>query len=180
MGDGDGPELVLWLPGAVPVRRQPGIEISFRKGATGPRDGKRPPPGAIWRDSVYAHVYPHHGTVEGEQRWRQRWLATDERVQIHGPVAVTLSVFVRRPSSHLRADGTLSPLGLRTPFPDVRPDVDNYTKVALDALKTLALEDDGKVVDLYVTKRYAHPEHVGAELRIQAMPVPSELTIPLL
>lgn len=179
MTSGGAPELVLWLGGAVPVRRQPGIEVGLRKGATAPRGGKRPPSGAVWRDSLYPHVYPHQGTVQGEARWRAAWLDTDERVQVTGPVSVQLEIFVPRPANHTRADGSLTPLGLATPYPCVRPDVDNYTKVALDALKTLALEDDGKVVDLVVRKRYAHPERCGARLVVRAMPVAGEATIPL-
>lgn len=182
MGDGR-PELVLWIAGRVPVRRQPGIEVGLRKGATAPRrvGGKsvRPPPGAVWRDCVYPHVYPHAGTLAGEATWRNAWLNTNARRQITGPVTVELEVFVPRPASHLRADGTLTQLGVATPFPDVRPDVDNYTKVALDALKTLALEDDGKVVRLVVTKAYAHPEHCGASLTIRSAVAPPELTLTL-
>lgn len=179
MTDDGRPQLVLWLAGHVPVRRQPGIEVGLRKGATAPRHGKRLPPGAVWRDCLYPHVYPHAGTTAGEARWRAAWLATDSRLQITGPVEVVLEVFVPRPASHLRADGTLTTLGIATPFPDVRPDVDNYTKVALDGLKTLALEDDGKVVDLVVRKRYAHPEHCGAQLVVRSAVPPAELTLAL-
>ena len=176
-------ELVLWLQGHVPVRRQPGLQIALRKGASLPRriGGKlvRPPAGAVWRDAVYAQVFPHQGTVDGEAAWRRTWLGTDGRVQVTGPVYVELVVYVPRPASHLRVDGMLSAEGLRTPYPDVRPDVDNYTKVALDALKTLALEDDGKVVDLDVRKRYAHPEHIGARLTIRSMVDPDPLVLSL-
>jgi len=178
-------ELVLWLQGRVPVRRQPGVQVALRKGASAPRSvgGRmvKPPAGAVWKDAVFAQVYPHQGTVDGEAAWRRTWLATDGRVQVTGPVYVELVVYVPRPASHLRTDGTLSPLGLRTPYPDVRPDVDNYTKCALDALKTLALEDDGKVVDLDVRKRYAHQENVGARLTIRSLvePDPLALTLPI-
>ena len=47
------------------------------------------------------------------------------------------------------------PRGSKRPSPTVRPDADNYLKLALDALTGLAWSDDSQIISAEVVKRYA-------------------------
>ena len=53
--------------------------------------------------------------------------------------------------------------------PTVRPDVDNYTKSAMDAINNIVVSDDSLVVDLVVTKKYA----AVPQLAIRVTPLPA-------
>lgn len=110
---------------------------------------------------------PHHAgqgrsfadkrTVSGINAWRLRWeLAGCPRID--GPVALGIRVVVLRPASHYRADGvTLSATGLRAPLPP-RVDVDNVSKLVLDALKGRAFDDDRRIGTLEVRKLWGPVE----------------------
>lgn len=58
------------------------------------------------------------------------------------PLVVRISFFLTKPSS------------VRREKPTVRPDLDNYTKLVLDACNKLLWEDDGQIVELHVSKHY--------------------------
>lgn len=59
-----------------------------------------------------------------------------------GPLQVILNFVLKRPKSSKR------------PYPTVRPDLDNYAKLVLDAIQGLCFEDDAQVVQLILTKAY--------------------------
>jgi Holliday junction resolvase RusA-like endonuclease len=64
----------------------------------------------------------------------------------HVPLSVDVTVLLDRPKTSKNA------------MPTVRPDADNFLKLALDALNGVAWADDCQVVDATVRKRYALSE----------------------
>lgn len=68
--------------------------------------------------------------------------AIEDAPYISGPVIVTLWFYIARPTSVTRD------------LPSVKPDIDKLARAVLDALKG-HWEDDSRVVDLLVYKRYA-------------------------
>lgn len=71
---------------------------------------------------------------------------------LEGPVEVTVLVVLPRPA---RLRRRCDPTGL-IPAP-ARPDVDNVVKAVLDGAAAL-WRDDGQVVDLHASKRYAEAD----------------------
>jgi Holliday junction resolvase RusA-like endonuclease len=158
------PSLSLWLAAPVPSRLQNSLEIGERKGA---RAGL--PKGAVWRSLIFPAMFSDDVSKDGKAAWKRAWLATDERGCIDGPVQLELDVYRTRPGAHYRADGTLSPEGLRRPVPATKPDLSNYLKLAEDALKGLAFGDDALVVEVRVAKHWVLPgEQPGARLVIRS------------
>jgi Holliday junction resolvase RusA-like endonuclease len=142
----------LFLDGKVPTRHQPDYRVIT------PKHGR-----------PFAQPYPHEATKEGMARWRTAWLQHDQRPYLTGHIAVQLDVVVQRPAGHLLVDGTLSAEGRRRPYPGT-PDVDNVCKMALDALKGLAFDDDVMVVYLRCTKRYGiRGDRIGGLLRVTSV-----------
>lgn len=142
----------LFLDGKVPTRAEPEYRVIT------PRHGRS-----------FVQVYPVTATKEGMARWRTAWLQHEQRPYLTGHIAVQLDVVVKRPAGHMLVDGTLSSEGRRRPYPG-RPDVDNVCKMALDALKGLAFDDDVMVVYLRCTKRYAIiGDRVGGLLRVTSV-----------
>ncbi len=92
-------------------------------------------------------TYTPPATVAAEQtigeHWRAAYGARKPRAR-HIPLTVTVVAYLARPE-HQRP---------RLVWPTVRPDADNYGKLALDALNKLAWEDDAQVVRMTVVKRY--------------------------
>lgn len=142
----------LWLPAPLEWRRQPMLH------------------------KARGRLYPHPDTERGILRWRGAWLAS-EREQIHGPVMVILRLVVARPPSHRKRDGSLNTRGDREPWPRGKPDVDNVAKLALDAIKGYAIDDDSNVVHLTVSKAWAGGERPGSDLWIRAAPVPERVAV---
>lgn len=154
----------LWLPGVPVYRHQPDVRIVERRGA---RVGLRK--GAVWREKIFASVYPNEMTEAAEAAWTAVWLATDDRPYLAGPITAEIQERRLRPKYHLLADGvSLSAEGIRSPFPAVRPDVDNVEKACFDALKGLAFDDDAVIVNLLHTKRYViSPRLAGTMLTVR-------------
>ena len=96
------------------------------------------------------HSYTPEATVIGETDVWRAWHDQHERRGLefwgdHEPVKLTVEVVLERPASSRRA------------HPAVRPDLDNYLKLVLDALNTWAFRDDGQVVRIEAWKRYCLP-----------------------
>lgn len=75
-----------------------------------------------------------------------------------GPVAVVLTYEVSRPASHLgtgRNAGSLRPSAPTRPA--TRPDGDKIERAVLDALTGVCFKDDGQVVEVDWSKRFAAP-----------------------
>ncbi len=65
-------------------------------------------------------------------------------ILVPGPVTVVIAFTLHRPKSKKKEVK-----------PATRPDIDKLTRSTFDALKTAGVyEDDGRIVDLCVTKRY--------------------------
>lgn len=72
-----------------------------------------------------------------------------------GPYAAEVQAWMKRPGDHFRADGSLTPKGMRTPFPLRKPDADNFLKLIDVLVKLGAVPDDAKMVTASVVKRWA-------------------------
>lgn len=72
-----------------------------------------------------------------------------------GPIELELAVCLRRPASHMLSSGALSAVGRRFPYPHAtKPDLDNATKLVMDALNKCAWRDDVQVVRMEIVKRW--------------------------
>lgn len=72
-----------------------------------------------------------------------------------GPLALSLVFYFLRPKS----------LPKRVTRHAKRPDVDNLAKAVLDALRSIAYQDDGQITKLEVEKRYGEKPGVSIALR---------------
>ena len=77
------------------------------------------------------------------------------RRPLDGPVVVEITALFQRPPSRLTASGELRKGAPTHPGRNLG-DVDNLAKGALDALTSIACNDDSQVVDLRVAKRWAN------------------------
>lgn len=80
---------------------------------------------------------------------------------LHGPLALTLTVQKPKPASLPKRPTA------KHPWPDAwmqRPDVDNYVKLAQDALHGICYIDDGQIVELHARKQFGEP---GLRVRIE-------------
>ncbi len=72
-----------------------------------------------------------------------------------GPVALNVSFYLPRGKTVKRA------------YPSTIPDIDKLLRTVLDALTKIAYMDDGQVVDVQVSKRYADGEGDFARPRVE-------------
>ena len=63
------------------------------------------------------------------------------------------------------------PQTVKREFPSVRPDLSNYVKVIEDALNGVVWEDDGQIIDLFLSKRYDDWERVRLQVWRPSQPV---------
>ncbi|MGL3805867.1 RusA family crossover junction endodeoxyribonuclease [Paeniglutamicibacter sp. R2-26] len=108
--------------------------------------------------------------------WRAEVVkAATDGEKIQGPVSVAVTFYLARPKSHYgtgRNAGTLKPAA--PGLPGVKPDVDKLVRSTLDGLTTAGVyEDDARVTDLVVAKRYADGRGPGALVRVSAACRPS-------
>ena len=81
------------------------------------------------------------------------------------PLKVTLDFYLTPPKTKPRHKSRL---------PRVRPDIDNYAKVILDALNGIYWTDDGIICDLQIRKFYNWETKRGrVEIKIEAIDEPS-------
>lgn len=95
---------------------------------------------------------------------REHW----ERLEpIDGPVSVEIAVWIGRPKSHLRKDGTLKPSAPE--HHAQKPDVDNLAKAVLDVLTDLRVwEDDAQVHSLAITRSWVlDQDAAGCHITLQ-------------
>jgi Holliday junction resolvase RusA-like endonuclease len=87
--------------------------------------------------------------------WRETVaVAADRGVTFSQPVAVALAFVLPAPQKP------------RWSVPAVKPDIDKLARACLDALTDGGLiEDDARVVDLHVTKRYGSP--LGVQITVK-------------
>jgi Holliday junction resolvase RusA-like endonuclease len=93
--------------------------------------------------------------AEGEVR--RKWEEAGEpRLPDDTAIRIEVVLYVARPASHWRKDGTLSAQGERQPRPhSKKPDVDNAIKLVMDALNKRAYRDDVRIVEALVERHWA-------------------------
>ena len=95
-----------------------------------------------------AHAYaPSHASAAMWQIRQAAIAALGDGEPLVGPLAVTVTAYLRQPASIPKRDRL-------TALPTRRPDCDNFAKTALDGCSPL-WRDDSQVVTLTVAKRYA-------------------------
>lgn len=77
------------------------------------------------------------------------------RPRLTGPLAMSVTAIMSRPQGHYLTGGDLNKQGRMAPWSCKVPDVDNFIKLAQDALNRLAFHDDSHIVTVNGTKRWA-------------------------
>jgi len=94
-------------------------------------------------------TYTDEKTVSAEAEIRFL-LRADKAPKLDGPVYMSVAIYLKRPKSIPKS----------RVFPCVRPDLDNYLKLILDAGNGLLFDDDAQVVSATVSKFYGAPERI--------------------
>lgn len=78
------------------------------------------------------------------------------------PLGSKVEAYFQIPSSISKKNKVL--MLLHKIFPTKKPDVDNISKICLDALNGIAYYDDAQIVDHRISKRYAEKPYVVIEI----------------
>lgn len=81
------------------------------------------------------------------------------------PLAVVIEFRLARPAGHWAKRGGLKPSAAAAPA--TKPDADKLARSTLDALTGAIFDDDSRIVDLVVRKRYASPGNEGARITVE-------------
>ena len=116
-----------------------------------------PVPKARARMTRKGHVYTPTTTREAEHRIREAWISMYPELEpLEGPLELTVFVHLPRPKRHYGIGKNADRLRPTAPkFPDRKPDLSNYLKMAEDALNGVAWRDDGQLVAGHQYKYYA-------------------------
>lgn len=89
-----------------------------------------------------------------------------EPVYVDRCLIVVVEFKMCRPSGHWhKTKGGLKP---GAPVaPRTKPDIDKLARTTLDALTGIAFDDDSRIVDLVLRKRYAEPGKEGARITVE-------------
>lgn len=112
--------------------------------------------------SQRGRVHGYIPTAAARACWEIRLAAAQalgSKSRFAGPVRLTVTAYVRQPTSIPKRDRL-------TALPVRRPDVDNFAKTVLDGLSVL-WRDDSQVTDLIVRKRYAVDSSPRWEIRVE-------------
>lgn len=136
-----------------------------------------PVPKARPRLGKGGRVFTPRATELAELHIREAWLRCFGTMKwTAGPLHVDVQVRVARPMAHFGSGRNVDRLLPSAPrWPAVRPDLDNYGKTVLDALRNVAYADDGQIVRLYLAKMYARDGEVPG-WRIGVYPMSMEDT----
>jgi Holliday junction resolvase RusA-like endonuclease len=100
--------------------------------------------------------------AEGASHALQQLPASDRGLLLHG-VRLTIAFYMPRPKKH-------SKRGVFVPH-CVAPDVDKLTRAVLDALKSVAYQDDKQVTELIAGKYYAAVDDAAhVDIRVEPSP----------
>lgn len=116
------------------------------------------------RFTRYGHVYTPKKTSNYEQMVKYSYLSTRSK-RLDGPIRVNIAAIFRIPKSYTKHEKVEAEMGILKPTK--KPDVDNITKIILDALNGVAYQDDKQVIEVEVIKRYGkigEEEHVIVSL----------------
>lgn len=84
---------------------------------------------------------------------------------VQAPLAVVIEFRLMRPAGHWAKRGGLKPGA--PPAPATKPDADKLARSTLDALHGAVFDDDSRIVELVVRKRYAAPGNEGARITVE-------------
>jgi len=89
-------------------------------------------------------------------------------VFVNRAIAVSITFRLARPSGHWGKGKRAGQLLPSAPVaPRMKPDADKLARATLDSLHGAVFDDDSRIVDLLVRKRYAAPGNEGAVIAIQ-------------
>ena len=111
----------------------------------------------------YVQTYSPPGTTAAETSLRM-WIASelpDSFTLYQGPIAVMLTV-------HLPFPKSMSKKRREYAKPEPRPDLDNYIKLAFDAMNGLVYKDDALIVMLLAEKMYS--DEPRWEIQVKEIP----------
>ncbi len=124
-------------------------------------------------NTVTGRAYTDKATRDYESYIAQKYVAELRKngkpiAPLKGAVSITIGIWLDLPTMidgrHLRK-AEREELELKwAQFS--KPDIDNVSKVVLDALNGIAYEDDKQVIGLFVSKRYVSSEMEGIDIRI--------------
>lgn len=100
-----------------------------------------------------AHAYMPASTLLAEWRIRDAWITAYGEEPSDGPLLLVLGVWLPIPTSVAKKRRA-------TAEPVTRPDLDNYLKLALDALNGVAFKDDSQIVRIVAAKHYVRDARV--------------------
>ncbi len=85
---------------------------------------------------------------------------------VHRALYARLMFRFRRPAGHFTKRGTLR--ASAPAYPAVKPDIDKLVRATLDPLEGIIYDNDSRIVQLLVTKRYLEPgEAEGAHIELR-------------
>lgn len=88
------------------------------------------------------------------------------------PLRLEIEFRMRRPASHYskakKNRGQLLPK-FATAYPQTKPDSSKLLRATEDSLNGIVFDDDARIVDTHITKRYAAPGCEGATITVAAM-----------
>jgi Holliday junction resolvase RusA-like endonuclease len=85
-------------------------------------------------------------------------------------VALKVAIVFRmaRPRGHFsKSTGQLLPSA--PPFPATKPDIDKLARTTLDAMTGSVFDDDSRIADLQLSKRWAEPGREGARITVEPL-----------
>lgn len=85
------------------------------------------------------------------------------RPPMEGPLFLEATFYLVRPKSKIRKRPP-DPY----PFPDGRPDCDNYLKMVMDGCNGILYKDDAQIVTVIAEKRWAQDNRPRTEIRLEA------------
>jgi Holliday junction resolvase RusA-like endonuclease len=116
------------------------------------------------RRGKFVQTYSDQETEAGKFYLQARMQCKSEPLEC--PLMVRMSFFLPRPKSHYGTGRNAGKLkSSAPPYPDKKPDVDNYEKFAADCLNGLAWKDDSQVVDCHSKKRYSENPRTVIEIK---------------
>lgn len=118
------------------------------------------------RMTKVGHTYTPQGTVNYENWVRCCYIDAKNKLglkKLSGPVEAIITCYFTIPKSFTKAKREKALNGELRPCK--KPDVDNLAKSVLDAINTLAYDDDKQVVELTVKKYYSDDPRTEVEIK---------------
>ena len=94
--------------------------------------------------------------VHTENMIRDRLMETEVKFPAGTPIKLDVTFYLARPKSKPK----------RVELPATRPDLDQYVKLAMDAMSKYVYPDDAAVTTLVARKRYGSPPRIELEMTV--------------